>query len=370
MDQGASRRGARRETREGAIEDRTLAVGIVGCGEQMSDNLLPNITRLDGVRTACLCDIELDRAERLAKTCGTDRTYEDLRAMVEKEDLDIVVAASSPQVHEAVARVCLERDVNVFLEKPPARDRRTLERLIDLEHESEAIVGTGLNFRHSERVRTLRELSRNTFESEPQYLRVDFSTDKPAETLWELDSHLRSLLLATGIHALDIADLFFGRPTDVVATAARRGNIYQIVILHLAYGKGRLCTIELSSIAPRFDLSIDLTSENNRCVRLSQLRTIDVQGTNPAFDCSNLSEKRWQSGWEPSPIGDGGASGYYAELSSFVTAVRTGAEPDPTLSDVRHYYDTIERVIEILEGGPDETVPECGSVVESVDHPR
>lgn len=346
-DQSMERNSSQTETFE------PLNVGVVGCGEQMTDNLLPCLDQIDTVNLREACDIDRTRAERTKRKYGLHGIYEDYEVMLDDEDIDLVVAASSPEVHAQLARECLRRNIHVFVEKPPARDLQTLKELARLERDSDAFAGVGLNFRHAERVHSFHEVVNETFTSEPHFMNVRFVTDKPSGPLWGLDSHVRSVMLATGIHALDLAFMFMGTPQTVDATVSRGDAEALTIVMQLRYDNGNLCTITVSSASPRFDLSMDLISNDLQQASMSQLRNITVRNKNDTPEHAGISNKRWEKNWRPSPLSHRTSVGYRSEITSFVRAARSESNWETTFTNTIPLYRTIEETIASLDGGKD-----------------
>src|SRR6266540_2294959 len=107
---------------------RLVRIGFVGCGSHATQNIYPAL-RLGvygspslkeplGELIAC-CDLKEDLAKRNAKVFGFERWYTDHREMIEKEDLDCIIAVLHPSVQPRVAIDSLDAGLPVFIEKPP-----------------------------------------------------------------------------------------------------------------------------------------------------------------------------------------------------------------------------------------------------------
>jgi len=121
---------------------RRVRVGLVGGGK---DSVIGR-THLVALRTDGLYDVvagamsvdpEVAKASAKAELIDEDRAYTDFRVMAEREAaredrIDAVVIATPPHLHYEVARVFMEKGIDVICEKPLTRDLAEAQRLNDL----------------------------------------------------------------------------------------------------------------------------------------------------------------------------------------------------------------------------------------------
>ena len=96
---------------------------LIGCGYMTRDGHGPSCaqyaqTHSDTVLAAC-CDINLEVAQAACEQFGFRRAYTDYREMVEKEQPDVVMAITPVALTAQVSMELLNRNIPVFLEKPP-----------------------------------------------------------------------------------------------------------------------------------------------------------------------------------------------------------------------------------------------------------
>jgi predicted dehydrogenase len=121
---------------------RRVRVGLVGGGKDSVIGRTHLVAmRVDGfydvVAGAMSIDPEVARASARAELIAADRIYTDFRVMAEREaaredGIDVVVIATPPQLHFAVASAFMEHGIDVICEKPLCRDLDEAERLQDL----------------------------------------------------------------------------------------------------------------------------------------------------------------------------------------------------------------------------------------------
>lgn len=97
-------------------------VGVIGCGLRAA-GVISELYAIDaGARVTDICDFDSERAKSLLKKAGVDysemRFWSDAREMLDSAELDGVIVATMWQAHAELAKMVLERNIPMFLEKP------------------------------------------------------------------------------------------------------------------------------------------------------------------------------------------------------------------------------------------------------------
>jgi predicted dehydrogenase len=98
-------------------DERTLAAGVIGLGS-MGINHARVYAGIEGVELAAVADVSPERS-KLA-TYGGPRAYDDYRAMLAEERLDLVSVCVPTLLHHQVALAAIDKGVAVLVEKPIA----------------------------------------------------------------------------------------------------------------------------------------------------------------------------------------------------------------------------------------------------------
>lgn len=138
-----------------------VCFGLIGVGG-FARHHLENIRALEDEGLASLAAVADPRIEdfkdlRAELAAAGVRCYQDYRAMLEEEiDLHAVTIAAPIPYHFAMARDCIERDLFVYLEKPPAPLIQQLEALI--EADTKERVSVGFQWITSDAIRRMKRL--------------------------------------------------------------------------------------------------------------------------------------------------------------------------------------------------------------------
>lgn len=116
-----------------------LKAAVIGCGD-VSAVHFEAISKLDGVRLAAVCDTD---AGRLAAAVAAYNVpgYPDHLSLIQAIGPDVVHVSTSHDLHASFAGDCLERGVNVIVEKPLAHTLEEGNRLAEVAKGSPAKIG-------------------------------------------------------------------------------------------------------------------------------------------------------------------------------------------------------------------------------------
>lgn len=108
-----------------------LRIAVVGAG-YWGPNLARNFRHSPDWQLVAICDLDGDRAQRLADQVGGVRVVTDLTELLASDDIDAVAIATPARTHHAIARAALAAGKHVMVEKPLAdTGERGLEMVQD-----------------------------------------------------------------------------------------------------------------------------------------------------------------------------------------------------------------------------------------------
>ena len=98
-------------------------LGVIGAG-RFAGFIAEAVSDLPDVKITTVADPRLDAAEALASHHAA-RSTADWTALLDDEEVDVIVVATPPAEHAGIALRCLESGRHVFCEKPLALDAGT-----------------------------------------------------------------------------------------------------------------------------------------------------------------------------------------------------------------------------------------------------
>lgn len=320
-----------------------IRVGVIGCGEHASENLLPSLWLMPSVEVVGLCDSSTTALEAALQQFPRAIAFHDFHSMIATGNVQAVVAAAPPQVHVEVASAAIEHGVHVFLEKPPAVTTEQLLRLATDAQIARVVTMVGHNLRHSDASHAMKSMTSEASFGCSESMEVRYYASKPRGDRWGLGSPLRSFLLSHVNHALDFMVCHVGGVASVEALGhlSARGGI--TLVARVAFERGGVGTLFASSDRPHFSVHATVLGSGGAHVVMESLQEVCAFG---------LDKERKRSGriWIGRQLSSGYAhAGYLTQLELFVQAVCGAATATPSFADEVPVYELIDTIQQQLE---------------------
>jgi predicted dehydrogenase len=116
-----------------------VRVGIIGCGVIVGQ-YLATFDRLDAVRLTAAADLDVSRAEAVARGRDGVRACT-VAELLAADDVDVVLNLTVPAAHAEIALQAVAAGKDVYGEKPLAADTRQARAVLDAAAEAGVVVG-------------------------------------------------------------------------------------------------------------------------------------------------------------------------------------------------------------------------------------
>ncbi|HEU6444473.1 MAG TPA: Gfo/Idh/MocA family oxidoreductase [Gaiellaceae bacterium] len=236
-----------------------IRVGVTGLN-LWGPNLARNFDDL--AELTWICDMHPERLRRLGARYPHARATEQFDDLLEDDNLQAVVIATSVITHYELARQALEAGKHVFVEKPPALSAAEADELVSLAEDRGLVLLPGHLLLYHPAVAKLKELIDGGELGDVLYLygnRVNLGQIRTDENaLWSLGVHDLSVIL----------HLIGEEPNEVVA----RGESYihegveDVVFCYLRFPSGVVAHMHLSWLDPHKMRKITVVGRNKMAV--------------------------------------------------------------------------------------------------------
>jgi predicted dehydrogenase len=201
------------------MQDRPFGVAIVGCGLIGQKRA----KALSQARLVACADVALDRAQALARTWPGAAATADWQATVSRDDVDIVIVATTNSVLTDITRAAVEAGKHVLVEKPAARSTRELDKVVQAVQHSDVQVRVGFNHRYHPALLKARELFETGALGQMMFVRGRYGHGGRIgyDKEWRADPALAGggELMDQGVHLIDLARWFLGDFSHVTGFA-------------------------------------------------------------------------------------------------------------------------------------------------------
>jgi predicted dehydrogenase len=209
-------------------EPGRVRVGVLGAGAWAEFAHLPGYKREPRCELVAIADPIVERAGAFAEKFGIPHVYDSHRALIAREDIDLVDVCTPSATHFELSWAALEAGKHVLCEKPVAYDYRDTLRAAALAKQRGVKTKLGFTFRYSPAMQYMKQLIDdgfvgtpfifNGYEQNSQWLdpqnplrQVDHEADQSVIQVSSLEGY--------GAPIMDLGHLFMGsRFAQVVGT--------------------------------------------------------------------------------------------------------------------------------------------------------
>jgi len=137
--------------------EKAIRLGVIGAGGYVPAMLLPHF-KTEGVEFRSIATATGVSAHDVGKRFGFAYAVSSAEEVLDDPDINLVVVGTRHDSHAELARKALERNKNVFVEKPLALDDDQLDNVLEAAANSSGRLMVGFNRRFSPLARQAREL--------------------------------------------------------------------------------------------------------------------------------------------------------------------------------------------------------------------
>ena len=197
----------------------TIGIGIIGAGSIASQAHIPGYAALPKkCRVVALADIDMDRAEKLAKDKGIPKAFEDYRQLLDLDEIDAVSVCTPPAVHAQATIDALEAGKHVMCEKPMAMNGEEASKMVKAAAKNGKVLAIDFQMRFGRDAQLLKQLIGDGELGEIYYARAVYNRRRgiPAWGVFHIREHSGGgALMDLGVHMIDLTLWLMGHPEPV-----------------------------------------------------------------------------------------------------------------------------------------------------------
>jgi predicted dehydrogenase len=312
--------------------DNQLTIGIVGCGGHMYEFLYNCLKWVPNVSVAAVCDIDESKLYRFTAMYNIPNRYTDYNEMFAKESLDAIIVVINETRHFAVAKAAMLAGINVFVEKTPSNSTQEAEELASIQEQTGKTTMVGFNRRFMTSYALAKEISERPEFGDVLMYQSQFNTSSYRNDAFFKCNHI--------IHHLDLARFLLG---ELELTHVQRVAVSEQMVgytISLRSEKGAIGTIQSGSL-------LDEQYPMERLELIGNRRNVVVDNVKSVV--YNRPPSHPKDKFKPYALNDGGDAlmwnmshgqyprfsnhGYEDEIHYFLTSIREGRKPEPSIAD-------------------------------------
>ena len=254
------------------MNEDTIRLGVFGCGG-FGLFALQHFAQVPGVQLAGMAGTHREAAQAAAKRFGIPDIQE-VKALVQRPDIDLIYIATPPFLHHPQALLALRAGKHVICEKPLAMTAEQADELIAAAAERDLLIIANLMQRYNPLFETVRSLVQSEVLGELLHAFFEnYAADEglpPEHWFWDRGKS-GGIFIEHGVHFFDLFEGWLGeghvvaaqrtlRPgtqiEEQVHCTVRYGDTALVNFYHGFHQPGRLDRQELRLVFERGDVSL------------------------------------------------------------------------------------------------------------------
>ena len=226
---------------------KPVGVAVVGAG-YWGPNLVRNFAASEKSDLRWVCDISVERAQKVVGAQSAVRVTDDLAEVLQDPAVEAVAIATPPSTHAAIALQCFAAGRHVLVEKPLAEKLEEGKAMVQAAEDAALTLMCDHTFCYTSSVRKIREIVHSDDFGDVLYfdsVRVNLGLiQRDVDVFWDLGPHDLSILdyvLPNGIE-----------PTAVAAHAADPMKVGQACVgyMTMPLSNGGIAHAHLNWLSP------------------------------------------------------------------------------------------------------------------------
>jgi len=246
---------------------KKVRLGVLGMGRQGQIHSRNAAFMIPEAQLVCASDVSMDRVEQIGID-GVD-LYDDYRRVLERDDIDGVVVATSTDTHEEVVRACADAGVHILCEKPIATTLPAIDSLLEYVDTKGVKFMVAFNRRFDPTFARVRQLVADGTVGDPMI--VNITSRDPAPPHLEYLKVCGGIFFDTAVHDFDMARYLSGLEVD---------EVYATGSVLVDERIGELGDLDTTMITLRFENGAVGSINNSRKTGFSYDQRVEVMGTN------------------------------------------------------------------------------------------
>lgn len=137
-----------------------IKYGLIGCGRISVNHIQAFLNNKDNLELVALCDIVPEKAQLLLNQFGIKdevKIYADYKKMISEETFDLISIATESGKHAEISINCLNKKINVIVEKPMALSINDADKMIKAAKTNNVKICVSHQNRFNKSIQKLRE---------------------------------------------------------------------------------------------------------------------------------------------------------------------------------------------------------------------
>lgn len=253
-----------------------LKIGLLGCGQHMSNTMVANIIGNMDSSIVAVCDINPQKTKKISQRLRGVAEYTDAETMFKEQNLDIVVISISPYYHLQYCKLAIKYGINIYVEKPIGHNWREIQSIYYEAEGKNVSIEYGAKWRYTAATNIAKKWIEENQE-EIALIAIDATFPVGLEkNPWGL-SPLDGAVQEVFVHVIDYVLYWLGESSMVRSTdIADNQDWHQAMHVLLKNDKGALASLNLIKGSNAYEIHVIIHTKSGNQLKIYNLSELEI----------------------------------------------------------------------------------------------
>ncbi|MFW5976389.1 MAG: Gfo/Idh/MocA family protein [Bacillota bacterium] len=197
-------------------------IGIIGAGNIAQNAHIPAYLNQSDIKLAGVCDINGDRAKKVASEYDIDYVTTDIKKLVNQKKIDAVSVCTWNNAHAEAVIEAASAGKHILCEKPMAMNNKEAEKMMKTVKNNNIIFMMGFVNRFRNSAKYIKRLAEAGKLGDIYYGKAELRRRRGTPLGWFTDSSKSGggPVIDIGVHIIDLTWYLMGRPEPISVSAS------------------------------------------------------------------------------------------------------------------------------------------------------
>jgi predicted dehydrogenase len=317
------------------LEPDILRIAVIGAGHMANKIHCPLLAARADARLVAICDRNGDKLRASADKFRIGQTYADYRTMIDQAAPDAVFAIGHPHTMYDAWMWCLQRGVDLFIEKPMGLNLHQARALAYAAQQHDCVTQVGFQRRAHPMLRAALEQCRAR--GQVSFASVEFTKHAPGPFLGARDH-----MFDDGVHAIDTLRAICGGEVVAVNGVSKRIGTPDInlIVAQLEFDSGAVGQIHCNWTSGRRRFRVGIHAP-------SICAEVDLDAAGQLFMDGDGRATAIDAGQFAGTADQAGLLGFREKIDDFLACVRSRRQAESHFADALKTHLVAETILAI-----------------------
>jgi predicted dehydrogenase len=204
-----------------------IRIGLIGAGNIAQNEHLPSYLKQSDAEITAICDINLKRAQDVAKKHNIKHAFADYNELIALDEVDAVSICTLNDTHAPITIAAAKAGKHILCEKPMSMNPQLAYEMTKAVKENNVIFMMGMVSRFSAESKVIKSFYDAGVFGEVYYAKAGWLRRRGTPLGWftNLSKSGGGPVIDIGVHVIDLTWYFMGKPKPIAVSACAYNKI-------------------------------------------------------------------------------------------------------------------------------------------------